>query len=130
MGYTHYWDIRKPLTEKVLGDIAEKTRNIIGLAKEDGINIVGGLGYFGSEPIIQSDEICLNGEGDDSHETFYLKVGEKGFGFTKTARKPYDAVVTSILKYCKDTYPTYFNVSSDGGKDAIDCAPYDVANVN
>jgi hypothetical protein len=129
MGYTHYWEIKKPLTEEVLKDISEKTQQIVDLAKEDGIIICNGMGEEGSEPTITPTYISLNGceteEEDNSHESFYIRLEDKGFQFCKTARKPYDAVVVSILKYCKDNYSEYFKISSDGG-DIFNIVPYDV----
>ena len=129
MGYTHYWEIKKPLTDELLKDISEKTQQIVDLAKEDGIIICNGMGEEGSEPTITPTYISLNGceteEEDNANESFYLSLEDKGSHFCKTARKPYDAVVVSILKYCKDTYPEYFKISSDGG-DIFNIVPYDV----
>lgn len=128
MGYTHYYEVVKPLTKEVLADISEKTKKIVELAKEDDIVICNGMGEEGSEPTMTSTYISLNGcetsEEDLSHETFILTLEDRGFQFCKTNRKPYDAVVISILKYCKDNYSEYFKIYSDGGKDIFDIAPY------
>ena len=130
MGYTHYWEIKKPLTEEVLKDISEKTQQIVALAKEDGIVICNGMGEEGSEPTITPTCVSLNGceseEEDNAHETFYLSLEDIGFQFCKTARKPYDAVVVSVLKYCKNNYSEYFKISSDGGDEVFYHTPYKV----
>ena len=46
------------------------------------------------------------------------------FNFCKTARKPYDAVVTSILKYLYFNFPDHFKIDSDGDMEAIISGPY------
>jgi hypothetical protein len=48
------------------------------------------------DPIINF-ETGINLNGERSHETFLLKPEATGFAFCKTARKPYDKVVTAIL---------------------------------
>jgi hypothetical protein len=96
MGYTNYWTLSKnrPVADKkLLAQFAAKTIEI------SGINICGWDGR--EEPVITTaNKISLNGcEADDnaSHESFVLYED----GFCKTARKPYDAVVKSILIYAK-----------------------------
>lgn len=41
--------------------------------------------------------IKVNGPEDYGHESFLLLPNKKGFDFCKTAQKPYDLVVTTIL---------------------------------
>ena len=71
------------------------------------------------KPKIDNKEIYLNGDGEKNldHETFRItkKVDPKRpWGFTKTARKPYDAVVATILVGIKKIAPKKFEPRADG----------------
>jgi len=126
MGYTHYWTFKKPKR----GD-AEKTEKLYQRAIKDCAKIIktyydanGGLsGYTAHTPIGTYGGILVNGAGDDAHEPFELREHFKqnfenkfkeGFNFCKTARKPYDVVVTACLIVLKHRLGDYINVSSDG----------------
>lgn len=90
MGYTNYWNLEKTeFSEEFL----EKVRKIIEVSE---IDLANGSGIEGTKPIVEKEVISLNGTEPEDYETFYLG-GEKGFGFCKTARRPYDAVVKAIL---------------------------------
>lgn len=115
MGYMHYWDhgaIDAETWNKITADVRKilKTTRVPLLREYD---------ERGTKPFVSSDEIRMNGAGDDGHETFLLTPAEATFEFCKTAGKPYDAVVCAILivaaKHAK------INVRSDG--DAGDWAP-------
>lgn len=106
MGYTHYFRGAPVITEDAIEDI----RKII---EASGVSIVGGYGDAGTEPILTAGKIVLNGEEEDSHETLFLTDSDTGFNFTKTARKPYDAVVGAALLRVLEDSPN-FEVSSDG----------------
>jgi hypothetical protein len=92
MGYTNYWTLNKvrPVaSKKLLAQFASKTIEL------SGVNICGWDGYQ-DKPTIKTHEISLNGcEADDNgaHESFVLYQDD----LCKTARKPYDVVVKSIL---------------------------------
>jgi len=61
--------------------------------------------------------INLNGKGELGHEAFNLREHFKqnlGFNFCKTARKPYDIVVTACLVVLKYHLANFIEVSSDG----------------
>jgi hypothetical protein len=126
MGYSHYYDQKRSLTTKEWNDLVDATHLIIFNAKEDGIVVKNGMGE--KSPDITAKEIVLNGDASMGldYETFAInkKKGERTFGFCKTNRNPYDKVVVSILNYLKINLPDAFDISSDGGDEAIDDAPY------
>lgn len=124
MGYTHYWTFKKPNR----GDAA-KTEELYQKAVKECAKIIrtyydanGGLsGYTAHTPIGKYGGILVNGKGDDAHEDFVLREHFKqnfentdGFDFCKTARKPYDVVVTACLIVLKHRLGDYIKVSSDG----------------
>lgn len=116
MGYTRYWKrTDEPLNEDFLKDV----NKVIKDAAKMGIAIRGGDGT--GEPVLELEEISLNGNGnaerDLSHETFFLGK-ETGFNFCKTARKPYDYVVRTILRLALD-YGIVTDVSDDGYNEQI-----------
>lgn len=100
MGFTRYWNVTgKEFDNEFLADV----RNTIGLAKKHfQVHLADGLGE--GEPIITRKKIVLNGSRilKEDYETFYLCPGETGFNFTKTARKPYDIVVATILRLAEE----------------------------
>jgi hypothetical protein len=109
MGYTHYFTKAAADRDDALRFemFARGARTIIDYAKTyEGIKI-GDLEI--------SDEIVVfNGVGEDSHETFYWAIDGSGFNFCKTARKPYDTVVTACLIHLKDVYGDLVDIGSDG----------------
>lgn len=108
MGYTHYYTGVKALTQPFIDDV----ERILAQAKSDGLVIRDGVGI--GEPEISLDRIVLNGEAatDQDYETF-LVTELSGFSFCKTARRPYDAVVTAILIALK-VHGLVESVDSDG----------------
>lgn len=93
MGYTRYWT----RTEKQMDeDFVDFCNEVLNTCKNLGIRIRGWDGE--DEPTISTDLISFNGNGDDclNHETFVLD-NKTGFDFCKTARKPYDYAVRTIL---------------------------------
>jgi hypothetical protein len=91
------------------------------LAKSKGIEIAGPFGD--GQPKLTNLKIALNGsseqnsDGDTAdHESFVLyKKAEDIGGFVKTARKPYDAVVATILAAAQKIAPKKFKPGGDGG---------------
>lgn len=128
-GYTHYFYSPrgfKGFTTDEWQDICDATESIIRQATEDGIVICDGDGTPGTTAEITSREIWLNGDegAGEAYETFLLsRVGNPGNGFTKTARRPYDAVVVSILAYINEMYPGKLEIDSDGN-DVFSNPPY------
>lgn len=130
MGYTHYWTFKpvkrgetakvERLYKKTLKECAKIARyyqdnfieydseRLSGYTVHDKTNKYGGL--------------KINGKGDNAHEDFTMREHFKqnfndfggGFQFCKTARKPYDLVVTACLALLKHRLKDYIDVSSDG----------------
>ena len=109
MGYTHYWEQKRNFTVAQWQDVLKDIGTIVEYAKhQQGIALGDFGGDGGTHPVFNDEHLGFNGVGDDSHETFYIerkirvpdyKGRRKGFGFTKTARKPYDVVVVACLCY-------------------------------
>lgn len=140
MGYTHYWTQTRDFAPEEFGDIAASVRKIIQTATgREGVHnyddtapvplvICGGDGN--GDPILSKEKISFNGQGPRlDHETFYLEPKRElpyegarpdqiGWAFCKTARKPYDIVVTACLTFLQADYG--FEVSSDGDVDDWD----------
>ena len=123
MGYTHYYRPKGDIDKVVWDRLTKATIGVLSIAKEMGVEIVGGMGDAGSEAEITDSFISLNGNPD--HETLYLErtpeVRDRKdpeyarFAFCKTAYKPYDVVVTAILCLAEHFSDGFFRVSSDGG---------------
>ena len=111
MGYTHYWKATKVDAKEykaALMDIAK-------IVKDQKAILAGPNGEPKTRPIT-NDGISFNGIDEDSHETFDLPAaGLKKFDFCKTARKPYDTVVTACLARLAEVKGV--KVSSDGNMD-------------
>lgn len=109
MGYTHYWDHAIITPEAWAGLVSDSRRIIkaadIPLAGPDGTGV----------PVIDRDRISFNGTASDDqdYETFELTPAITDFDFCKTARRPYDLVVTAILLRAVLTVPG-FRIQSDG----------------
>jgi hypothetical protein len=108
MGYTHYWDIRRPLTPTEMTDIANDVRAIVDAS---GVPIAGWDGY--GEPEYGKDRIALNGANPDGHETFAISA-KGGWDCCKTRQDAYDIVVTASLLALKDMLGIDIALSSDG----------------
>jgi hypothetical protein len=117
MGYTHYFSkVGVTRDDAIRFEMfAIGARTIIEYAtKYDGIVLAGQDGEVEGAWEITDEVVRFNGLGEDSHETFYWGSDADGFNFCKTARKPYDAVVTACLIHLKDCYGDAVSVSSDG----------------
>lgn len=130
MGYTHYFtqtlDYRPEEWEQVCEDMAA----LLAFASNaQGIYLGNAMGDRPSKPQITTDRIMFNGVGDDAHETFRVErvrtleewqsPEDLGDNFCKTARKPYDVVVTAALCYLATVAGSH-TVASDGyGKDFV-----------
>lgn len=120
MGYTHYWTLSRPIETEEMAPLADDVRKIVALS---GISVAYEYDEPTRPPQIDECAICLNGIGDDGHETFYIKAGKSGltnepgmagFAFCKTARKPYDVIVAASLLALKHWLGNAVSLSSDG----------------
>lgn len=105
--------------------LKEAVIGVLSIVKAEGITIVDGCGRDGTQPLVNDQLVSLNG--DPNHETFYLErcmevaawmkdrpPEKQRFSFCKTARKPYDVVVTAILCLAEHLTGGVYSVSSDG----------------
>lgn len=114
-GYTQYWS-HEGFEDDQWKKFTAEVKKIISAAKRDKIEIAGGDGR--GKPQITDTYIMLNGKAPDDYETMRIEKGPEDFGFCKTAEKPYDAVVVSILAAAQKINKT-FKPRSDGGPSAI-----------
>ncbi|KAJ5969797.1 hypothetical protein N7501_006045 [Penicillium viridicatum] len=117
MGYTHYYAIHgweTPEWQKAWAQLIQDVPNII---KEARVPLSGPTEDEDKiTPVVVDSEkgIDLNGVRGNAHELFILcKPGE--WTFCKTARKPYDVVVTSILLRIWMLALKNLDLGSDGG---------------
>lgn len=115
MGYTHYWDQSRALTDEEWAQVLDATGKIVKAANKRGIVLGNWLGEHA--PVVTGNEVAFNGDaacGHD-HESFVIKQKDAEWTFCKTARKPYDLAVTAVLAYLASAHHSVFSVSSDGG---------------
>ena len=107
MGYTNYWTNKRAFTD----DEWKRVKDEYEWLKEMGEGII-------IDQTKLTSEIVFNGNPKDEqdHETFYINKANvyDGFNFCKTARKPYDAVVATILVGIKKIAPKKFSARADG----------------
>jgi hypothetical protein len=117
MGYTHYYTKTgtSPDDARRFEMFLHGARQIIEHATiVEGIKLADAMGDHLGQWECTKESVRFNGYGADSHETFDWSIDSSGFGFTKTARKPYDAVVTACLIHLKDVYGDLVSIGSDG----------------
>ena len=125
MGYTHYWERPKELDQEKFSAFSKDVRIIFEASRT--IKILLSVDSIKNpEPLADDEQICFNGKGEGSHETFHLprifeplewmKPSEAGlyFQFCKTFRKPYDLTVMVVLIAFKHHFDNVI-VTSDGG---------------
>ena len=111
MGYTHYWrQDRGPATTEQWLAITNAFRTLLShspvpVQREDDDN---------GPPMITDQHIAFNGIGGAGHETMWMGKNAPGFNFCKTARKPYDLLVTALLILADHHAPGVWDITSDG----------------
>jgi hypothetical protein len=110
MGYTHYFTaVKKPTTKqwaaltKAVKQVFKDHGEFIQLESDDS-----------KKPLANTSIIRFNGIEDEGHETFYFPKDQDGFSFCKTARKPYDEIVTACLTLANHFAPGCYDIGSDG----------------
>lgn len=114
MGFTHYFKQNKPVSTEQWQAFKKDAQVVINHAQND-LEIV--LMSNDSNGVMLNDEsVNLNGDEryDLDHEPFYLAKDYREFNFCKTARKPYDLVVCSLLLLAHEHMPNHYNIGSDG----------------
>ncbi|KAI9707578.1 MAG: hypothetical protein M1836_000539 [Candelina mexicana] len=116
MGYTHYFfNIGDADPERWARIFPQLIRDTTLLINNCGVEICGPRGQ--GPPIVNEETIQINGpEGRGSHETFTL-YDWGGDKFCKTARKPYDVVVTAVLLRAHMLFGEGTDIRSDGNWD-------------
>lgn len=125
MGYTHYWSFTAPKrgeTAKIEKAYQKAIKDCAKIARAY-YTVNGGLsGYTAHTQLGSYGGLLINGKGDDAHEPFSMReyfkqnLEDSGGDFCKTARKPYDIVVTACLIVLANALPKNFRVDSDGNK--------------
>jgi len=111
MGYTHYYRV-KNVPNEAYASIRKDFETLIPKFTAQNIPLTGWDSE--GEMTVNDEEIRFNGVEDDGHETMALGVDTEGFNFCKTARKPYDLAVTSLLIVASQHLGELISVSSDG----------------
>lgn len=115
MGYTHYWTYNQAAddVEKFAKAVAE-IKKLLGTEEVKDIHLCGETSKL--EPILDKEEVYLNGVEEDGHDDFYVKVNQYEESYCKTAKKPYDLVVMLCLIAFANNLKR-FTFSSDGDFD-------------
>jgi hypothetical protein len=117
MGYTHYWQTKStPADSENWNRACEDIRRLIAAAP---VKVVYEYDQPTLPPEVNGEKVWFNGIGPDGHETFVVTRipepwGEGCGGFCKTARKPYDVLVTASLLALKAHLGDWITLSSDG----------------
>ena len=117
MGYTHYFKQIKRMPVESKKVAMANIQKIVADAYD--ADLIQREYDDIQKPVANSRIVRFNGIGDDGHETFYLSPNTTKeidvFNFCKTARKPYDVVVTAcLIALMLETTSEYWNISSDG----------------
>ena len=113
MGYTHYWNQQRDFTAQEWTEISHAMNQLLDASP---CTIRGPFGDVDELPEVTRSHIAINGNGEDGHETFMLtrNKDDGDFAVCKTARKPYDVIVTSTLIAVSRIAPDVLTISSDG----------------
>lgn len=120
MGYTHYFPQQKNFTPVQWHNLCTDANKVIQALQAAGLQLESNSD---SGQMVNESEgyISLNGVDDDAHETLYLSQDkEEDFSFTKTARKPYDTAVVSILLLAEHHAPGVLEFTSDGSAEDME----------
>jgi len=111
MGYTHYWKIDSEITP-------EKFRSLQSIAARIVCESEASVEFsMNTNQHPDHADICLNGIGENAHETFLLTPHKAKFECCKTNRKPYDEIVVGILLVA--TGRGLLEFTSDGSGDEL-----------
>lgn len=126
MGYTHYWTFKKP-ESMIYSDTRYQyavmnISNLVHAYSQEFGHLSGFTAHC--EPGVYRG-VNFNGAREKGHETFFLRESLKDyfkkesepFNFCKTARKPYDALVTASLIILKYWLGPEISIQSDGSLD-------------
>lgn len=133
MGYTHYWQFTMPKrgeTAKIERAYKKALKECATIARTYYLANGGLSGFSAHTEPGKYGGLKINGKGDEMHEDFIMREHFKqnfedhtnplvrsGWNFCKTARKPYDIVVTACLIVLEYRLPGNFSADSDGYTD-------------
>ncbi len=103
MGYTHYWNIQKPLDSEKFAAFVEDVKKVKSATSVKCVVVAN------------QHEVAVTGP----CETLTIQPGDSGFDFCKTNRYDYDVVVTAVLLLAKRHFADAIQLSSDGGESAF-----------
>jgi len=119
MGYTRYYEIFQKIEKSEFEKFSKDCKDVCDeVTRKFGHGISGFDGE--GEAQFTSNEICFNGVGNYSCETFGIGVNSIGFNFTKTNRNPYDRHVLACLLLAKIYFGDKIKINSDGDNDDLD----------
>lgn len=117
MGYTHYFEQMKPAEPAAWQAICDDFRKMMATALLSQPLPIQREAEDAGQPRVDDTYIIFNGIGNNGHETMVLQRYGREFQFCKTARKPYDRVVTALLILADFHSPNTWLVTSDGEPD-------------
>ena len=117
MGYSHYFEQMKPAEPAAWQAICDDFRKMMATALLNQPLPIQREDEDGGQPLVDDTYIIFNGIGNNGHETMVLQRDGKEFQFCKTARKPYDRVVTALLILADFHSPNTWLITSDGEPD-------------
>ena len=111
MGYTHYWYFKKQPTKASYEAVLKECNFICRSYSKQ----FGGLSGYSAHSTKDYEGLLVNGSGENAHEHLvFRKYSEfDSTNFCKTARKPYDIVVTACLALIAKRLPS-IQITSDG----------------
>jgi len=102
MGYTHYFQLHTQPSVEAWAHFIKGANQLLEQAWD-----------IETEHELTDEFIVINGIGKESHETFVFSKSNSEWDFCKTAKKPYDNVVTAVLILAKYLFPSMY-LRSDG----------------
>lgn len=115
MGYTHYFKQNKPVSNEQWKSFQEDAEIVLKQVQNQyGIVL---MSNDDNGVLINSERVNLNGDESQGldHETFFMEKDYREFNFCKTARKPYDLAVCSLLLLAHEHMKGHHDIGSDGG---------------
>jgi hypothetical protein len=121
MGYTHYFTFKRDASMNAAEAEAahqvaiKECTKVLRTLKREGVSLSG----YSANSKKQYGGLKVNGTKDDAHEDFVIREHfsqnvDEGFGFCKTARKPYDIAIVACLAILKYRLGACIEVGSDG----------------
>ena len=117
MGYTHYFRQSEPATDRQWDAICMAFKKCLSAGLITYPMPIQRESDDTSPAVISQEAITFNGIGDLGHETMHLEKAGEGRQFCKTARKPYDLAVCSLLILANHYAPGVWKISTDGSRE-------------